>query len=90
MFYWKAKGLDIISTIRVLEPIHHIGWTGRSLGMQARHLWTFDASKESTLVTTEESLSGWFPSLLKIFDPHFLEKSLINSLQVLKAHVEGE
>lgn len=38
---------------------------------------------------TEESLSGWVPRTLKLFDPSFLEKSLQNSLQVLKAHVEG-
>jgi len=89
MFYWKAKGLSIRSTIEVLVPMQSIGWTGKSLGMQAVHIWTFDVRKEGTHVATEESLSGWFPRILKVFDSHFLEKSLRNSLQVLKAHVEG-
>lgn len=88
-FHWKAKGLNIVSTIQVFEPMHRIGWTGKSLGMKAIHLWTFDAVQEGTHVTTEESLSGWFPRILKLSDSHFLEKSLLNSLQVLKAHVEG-
>ena len=89
MFYWKAKGLDITSTIQIVEPMQSIGWTGKSLGVQAIHIWTFEKHENGTYVKTEESLSGWFPSILKLFDPKFLEKSLQNSLQVLKAHVEG-
>jgi hypothetical protein len=89
MFYWKAKGLNITSTIQILEPMQSIGWTGKSLGMQAIHIWTFEKREDSVYVKTEESLSGWFPRVLKLFDPKFLEKSLQNSLQVLKAHVEG-
>ncbi|MEZ4770008.1 MAG: SRPBCC family protein [Caldilineales bacterium] len=88
-FHWKAKGLNIVSTIQVLEPMRRIGWTGKSLGMRAIHIWTFDAVQEGTRVTTEESLSGWFPRILKLTDAHFLEKSLLHSLQELKAHVEG-
>jgi uncharacterized protein YndB with AHSA1/START domain len=89
MFYWKAKGLNITSTIQILEPMQSIGWTGESLGMQAIHIWTFEKREDSVYVKTEESLSGWFPRVLKLFDPKFLEKSLQNSLQILKAHVEG-
>ncbi len=89
MFYWKAKGLNITSAIQVLEPMQSIAWTGKSLGMDAIHIWRFEKHKEGTFVQTEESLSGWFPRILKLFDPNFLEKSLQNSLQILKAHVEG-
>lgn len=89
MFYWKAKGLNIASTLQIVEPVQRIGWTGKSLGMQAIHIWIFEKRKEGTYVKTKESLSGWFPRVLKLFDPKFLEKSLQNSLQVLKKHVEG-
>ncbi|MCO6451950.1 MAG: SRPBCC family protein [Caldilineales bacterium] len=88
-FHWKAKGLNITSTIQLLEPMQRIGWTGKSLGMQAKHIWVFENRQDGTHVKTEESLSGWFPRILKLFDSKFLEKSLQNSLQVLKAHVEG-
>lgn len=87
-FYWKAKGLNITSTIQTLEPMQSIGWTGKSLGMQAIHIWVFEKHKDGTYVKTEESLSGWFPRILKVFDPNFLKKSLRSSLQVLKSHVE--
>jgi uncharacterized protein YndB with AHSA1/START domain len=88
-FYWKAKGLNITSMIQTLEPMQSIGWTGKSLGMQAIHIWTLEKSNNGTYVKTKESLSGWFPRILKFFDPKFLEKSLQQSLQVLKNHVDG-
>ncbi len=81
-FHWKAKGLNIVSTIQTSEPMQRIGWTGKSPGMKAVHI--------CTLVTSEESLSGWFARLLKLFDAQFLRKSLIASLRVLKNHVEEQ
>ena len=89
VFHWKSKGLSITSTIQMVEPMQSIGWTGKSFGMQAIHIWTFETYKEGTHVTTEESLTGWVPRIMKLFDPKFLEKSMLNSLQVLKSHVEG-
>lgn len=88
VFRWKAKGLGITSTIEMVEGEKRVGWTGDSLGMKAVHIWTLEQQTSGTRVITEESLSGWLASLLKIFDKHFLEKSLLNSLQVLKARVE--
>jgi len=88
MFYWKAKGLNITSMIQTLDPMQSIGWTGKSVGMQAIHIWTFEQREDGTYVKTKESLSGWFPRILKLFDPGFLEKSLHRSLQVLKNHAD--
>lgn len=90
VFHWKANGLKIISILKLVEPMRAIGWTGKSLGMTAVHIWTLNEVDKGTQVTTEESLSGWFARFLKLIDPRFLEKSLLNSLQVLKAHVEGK
>ncbi|MFL7893556.1 MAG: SRPBCC family protein [Anaerolineales bacterium] len=88
VFRWKAKGLNITSVIQLLEPIRSIGWTGNSLGMKAIHVWSLEQRNDGTFVKTQESLSGWFPRILKLFDPEFLEKSLVSSLQILKSHVE--
>jgi uncharacterized protein YndB with AHSA1/START domain len=88
-FHWKAKGLDIVSNFHTVEPQHRIGWTGKSLGMFAIHNWTFEPVDSGTRVITEESLSGWLARLMKLFDPKFLEKSLENSLNTLKAYVEN-
>jgi uncharacterized protein YndB with AHSA1/START domain len=90
VFRWQARGMNITSTIREYEPRQHIGWTGDSLGMRAIHRWLFEAVGSSTRVMTEESLSGWFARLLKLFDAHFLDKSLENSLRLLKARAEQE
>lgn len=88
VFHWKAKGLNITSVIREIESQNRIGWTGDSIGMQAVHLWKLEPLGNDTRVITEESLSGWFPRLLKIFVPSFLDDSLSGSLNVLKNHAE--
>lgn len=88
-FRWKAKGLNIVSTLHTVKPHQQIGWTGISLGMFAIHNWTFEARGETTLVNTEESLSGWLTRLMKLLDPNFLEKSLEASLQILKKRSES-
>ena len=88
-FKWKANGLGIVSTLHTVNPNHEIGWTGVSLGMFAIHNWTFKEQNGGTLVTTEESLSGWLASLFKMFDKNFLEKSLEASLQKLKTRVDN-
>lgn len=88
IFRWKAAGLNITSTLQVVDPPRQIGWTGVSLGMKAIHLWTFTPEGDGTRVTTEESLSGWMPTLIRLFSPRFLEQSLEKSLQTLKNAVE--
>ena len=88
-FEWKASGLGIKSTIRDFEPSNRIGWTGKALGMSAIHLWMLEPEAEGTHVWSEESMSGWFIRLIKIFDAGFLEKSMEASLQELKARVEN-
>ena len=88
IFRWKAKGLSITSTIHEVEPGRRIGWTGRALGMYAVHNWIFEQRENGTHVITEESLAGWVPRLLKLFDPAFLDTSLASSLAVLKKQAE--
>ena len=90
IFRWKAKGLNIVSTLHTVIPLQQIGWTGISLGMFAIHNWMFEARGEATLVTTEESLSGWLTRLMALLDPRFLEKSLEASLNILKVKAESK
>ncbi|MFN8528900.1 MAG: hypothetical protein U0670_09840 [Anaerolineae bacterium] len=51
---------------------------------------TFEAEGSNTRVKTEESLAGWFPSILKVFAPQFLSNSLEKSLRILKERAERE
>ncbi len=39
-FTWNAMGLNIHSQIMQLESPNRIGWIGKSIGMEAVHLWT--------------------------------------------------
>lgn len=87
-FRWKAAGLQIVSTLQVVEPPHHIAWTGDSLGMHAIHHWRFEETSDGVRAITEESLSGWLARLLKLMDKRFLEKSLQKSVETLRAQVE--
>lgn len=89
VFRWKAQGLTITSTLGVVEPPNRIGWTGRSIGMKAVHLWHFEPAPEGTQVTTEESLSGWLTRLMALFDKRFLQKSMAQSLARLKERAES-
>ncbi len=90
IFRWKAKGLNIVSTLHTVKPLKQIGWTGLSLGMFAIHNWMFEARGKTTLVVTEESLSGWLTRLMILLDPRFLEKSLETSLNNLKFVAENK
>jgi len=89
IFRWKAKGLNIVSTLHTVNPLRQIGWTGLSLGMFAIHNWMFEARGETTLVITEESLSGWLTRLMVLLNPRFLERSLDTSLNNLKFTAEN-
>jgi uncharacterized protein YndB with AHSA1/START domain len=75
IFRCRSGGLNVTSTVQVIEPNHLIAWTGRSLGAQARHIWRFREQQNGTLVTTEESMEGWSVRLLKLFMPKFLDNS---------------
>lgn len=90
IFRWNAKGFSITSTIKELKLGQRIGWTGSSLGMKAAHIWILEQQGNGTRVIIEESLSSWFPRILKIFDPTFLEKSLDKLLQALKIRAEQQ
>jgi uncharacterized membrane protein len=87
-FSWKVSGIKIVSTLQEVEPMRRISWTGVSAGMRAVHIWKFEQAEEGVRVATEESLSGWLASLLRLFDRRFLEKSLSESLQALKRAAE--
>ena len=88
VFQWKSGGLTITATIQMVEPNQRIGWIGRTLGTQAKHIWNFQPHKDGTLVTTEESMEGWLVQAFKVVMPTFLDDSLDVWLQSLKQQAE--
>ncbi len=89
-FEWKAMGMNISSILEEVVDNKIIGWSGKSIGMTAVHIWKLEKQGNKTKVTTEESLSGWFPQLIKLFQPNFLDQSLSKALSTLKTEAENK
>ena len=59
-FDWSTGHVTIHSRIALLVPRERLAWTGRMLVFRAVHCWRLIAlANGATLVTTDESLSGW-------------------------------
>jgi hypothetical protein len=87
-FKWKAGPSTITSTLRQVEAPARIGWTGRTLGIDAIHVWRIDAQDGATHVETEESWEGWLPRLLGGRAQRMLQRSLDDMLPRLRAEAE--
>lgn len=90
VFQWKSGGTAITSTIQLVEPNRQIGWTGKTLGAHAIHIWSFEPHQVGTMLTTEESMEGWLVRILKVLMPDSLDDSLRTWLQSLKREAEGK
>jgi uncharacterized protein YndB with AHSA1/START domain len=87
-FTWKAGPGTITSTIGHVEPPHAIAWTGRTLGIDAVHVWRLEPQLDGTHVHCEESFAGMLPRLLRGPMRTMLQKGLDNGLRYLKAEAE--
>jgi hypothetical protein len=87
-FTWKAGGMTIRSTIHEVERPRRIGWTGKTVGTRAVHVWRLVPRDGATVVATEESLAGWLPRLLRRRMQRALDQALEQSLRRLKAEAE--
>ena len=87
-FRWKAGPGTITSTIRDVDPLHRIAWTGTSFGVKAIHVHTFESRGDGTLVKTEESYDGLLARLLRRRLQTVLDTTLEGGLQHLKAEAE--
>ena len=87
-FAWKAGGASIRSRIERVEPPQLIGWTGKTFGASATHVYRLDQRDGGTLVRTEESFEGWLARLLRGQLNKTLQKSLDTGLHHLKREVE--
>ena len=88
VFVWKAGGLNFTSKIHTCQPFDFFGWTGKTIGASAIHNWMFKKQGESTLVFIEESMQGFFPSIMKKKFNKDLEKGMRRNLEELKSASE--
>jgi uncharacterized protein YndB with AHSA1/START domain len=87
-FRWKAGGVTISSVIEAVDPPGLIGWTGRTIGLMACHVYRFEPRGEGTFVSTEESYDGWAARLFRKPIQRMLDKALEDGLGYLKAEAE--
>jgi uncharacterized protein YndB with AHSA1/START domain len=86
-FIWKTSGMRITSQLHLVEPEKRISWTGKMLGTRAIHVWHFESlGRNKTLVTTSESMEGWFIRLF--FSSEKLKETLKNGLKELQLAAE--
>ena len=88
-FRWKAGPGTITSTIRRVERPLLIGWTGKTHGMSAVHVYRLERRDGGTLVTTEESFDGPIARLARRPLRRMLAASLEGGLRALKTRVEA-
>lgn len=87
-FRWKAGPGTITSTFRCVDRPGELGWTGKTLGIAAVHVWRFESKNGSTVARTVESWAGWLPRLLRGVMRKQLQQGLEAGLPHLKAEVE--
>ena len=84
-FGWRAGRIPIAARLITVEPERRIAWTGRTLGLDAVHVWGFQARDDGIMVHTEESLDGmlarWFQGRLR----EMLQRNLAESLRLLRS-----
>jgi uncharacterized protein YndB with AHSA1/START domain len=55
VFNWKAGQSSLVSTLQVVDRPREIGWTDRTLGIRAVHVFRFEPKDGGTLARSEES-----------------------------------
>jgi uncharacterized protein YndB with AHSA1/START domain len=87
-FRWRAGGMTIVSTLRMVDPPVRIGWSGRASGIRAAHVWTLEERDGRVLARSEESFTGWLPWFLPGTMQRMLAASLERGVAALKAECE--
>jgi uncharacterized protein YndB with AHSA1/START domain len=87
-FDWRTGGAEIHSILHTVEPFKNFGWTGKTFGMFAIHNWTLTETTGQTNVAVDESMEGFFATLLKKSFNKNLEKGMQNWLDLLKQECE--
>ena len=87
-FRWKAGPGTITSIIRRVEAPRLISWTGKTLGIDAIHVYRLEPRDGKTFVRTQESYEGLVARLLRRPLQKTLDSALEEGLRHLKAEAE--
>ena len=87
-FRWKAGPGTITSTLRLVDRPRALGWTGRTYGIDAIHVWRFEPQGATTMASMEESFSGLVARLFRRRLQRQLDATTKTGLENLKAVAE--
>jgi uncharacterized protein YndB with AHSA1/START domain len=87
-FRWKSGPSTLTSTLQVVDPPNEVAWTGRTMGIEAVHVFRFQANDGGTLARSEESWEGLLARLLKGYSRRSLDKAIRRVLSHLKVEAE--
>ena len=87
-FSWKAGPGTITSRIQQVERLQSLAWTGRSLGINAVHVWRLEPRDDKTVVRTEESWEGLLVRIFRSPMQKMLQRAIDAGLLHLKAEAE--
>jgi hypothetical protein len=85
-FRWKTGFATISSTVQQVEPPREIGWTGKTFGITAAHVWRLQPRGDGTFVRTEESFEGPLARLLS----GTMRKTIGQALDSTLGHLASE
>ena len=87
VFKWKT-GVSIVSTVREVKHHEKIAWTGKAIGTNAIHTWSFKETENGVEVTTSESFEGWLVWMMPAYMTNMLNDTLTKLLDALKIAAE--
>jgi uncharacterized protein YndB with AHSA1/START domain len=83
VFRWKTGPSRITSTLEAVERPSELGWTGKTFGAKAVHVWSFEPRGDGTIVRTTESFEGMLPRLMRKRMQKVLDEALESGLSHL-------
>jgi hypothetical protein len=88
VFRWKAGPGTITSILRLVDRPRALGWTGRTFGINAIHVWRFEPRGPATIASMEESFEGLTARLFRRRLQKQLDTTTRTGLENLKAAAE--
>jgi uncharacterized protein YndB with AHSA1/START domain len=85
VFRWRTGPSRITSTLETVERPSELGWSGRTFGARAVHVWSFEPHGDGTLVHTTESFEGLLPRMMRKRMQAMLDEALESGLAHLAA-----
>jgi len=87
-FDWKVNGMPIKSTLAWVEKASGFGWTGKTFGATAVHIFKLKTVEGGTLVEVAESMDGWVMRLFSKKMNAALGKDMEGWLEMLEREVK--